>query len=74
MGVHFKQHAVLMGIDIHTDIDKIMQYCQLTTVGSVEPSALGSRARLDKSEADIQNRLMAIYHGATRGHEPEGGN
>ena len=24
-----------MGIDVHTDIDKIMQYCQLTIVGSV---------------------------------------
>ena len=74
MGVHFKQHAVSMGIDVHTDIDKIMQYCLLTTVGSVEPSALGSRARLDKSEAYIQNRLMTIDHGARRRHEPEGGN
>ena len=60
MGAHFKQHAVSMGIDLHTDIDKIMQYCQLTIVGSVEPSAPGRRARLDKLEADIQNRLMTM--------------
>ena len=53
MGAHFKQYAVSMGIDIHTDIHKIMQYCQLTIVGSVEPSAPGSRARLDKRESEL---------------------
>ena len=60
MGTHFKQHAMSMGIDLNTDIDKIMKYCQLTIVGSVEPNSPGSRSRLDRLEADIQNRLMTM--------------
>ena len=41
-----------------------MKYCQLTIVGSMEPEGLGSRTRLDRLEADIQNRLMTmVRHG-----------
>ena len=60
MGTHFKQHAISMGIDLNIYIDKIMKYCQLTIVGSVEPNLSGSRSRLDRLEADIQNRLMTM--------------
>ena len=36
------------------------KYYQLTIVGSVEPGVPGSRVRLDRLEADIQNRLMTM--------------
>ena len=60
MGAHFHNHAREMGVNVNTDIDKIMKFCQLTIVGSVNPDAPGSRTRLDKLEADIQNRLMTM--------------
>ena len=60
MGEHFHNHAVQMGIDLNSQMDEIMKYCQLTIVGSVEPGGPGSRTRLDKLEADIQNRLMSM--------------
>ena len=60
MWAHFKQHAISMGIDLNTDIDKIMKYCQPTIVGGVEPNSPGSRSRLDRLEADIQNRLITM--------------
>ena len=53
-----KQQTVSMGIDSIRDIHKIMMYCQLTIVGSVEPNAPESRARLDKLEANIENRVV----------------
>ena len=60
MGAHFHQHAIEMGVNINTDIYNIMKFCQLTIVGSVNPDAPGSRSRLDRLEADIQNRLMTM--------------
>ena len=60
MGAHFHQHAIEMGVNVNTDIDNIMKFCQLTIVGSVKPDAPGSRSRLDRLEADIQNRLMTM--------------
>ena len=62
MGAHFHQHAIEMGVIVNTDIDNIMKFCQLTVVGSVKPNAPGSRSRLDKLEADIQNRLLTMGH------------
>ena len=60
MGAHFNGHAVQMGIDLNSQMDEIMKYYQLTIVGSVEPGVPGSRVRLDRLEADIQNRLMTM--------------
>ena len=60
MGAHFHKHAWEMGLNVNTDIDKIMKFCQLTIVGTVNPEAPGSRTRLDELEADIQNRLMTM--------------
>ena len=37
-----------------------MKHCQLTIVASVEPGLPGSKERLDRLEADIQNRLMTM--------------
>ena len=39
---------------------KIMKFCQLTKVGSVNPDASGSRTILDQLEADIKKRLMTM--------------
>ena len=50
---HSKQQTVSMSIDLNRDIHKIMMYCQLTIMGSVEPNAPESRARLDRLEANI---------------------
>ena len=41
-------------------MDDIMNFRQLTIVGSVEPDKPASRAKLDKLEANIQNRLMTM--------------
>ena len=60
MGAHFHQHAMERGVNVNTDIDTIMKFCQLTIVGSVKPDAAGSRSRLDRLEADIQNRFMTM--------------
>ena len=49
-----------MGVNVNTDIDNIMKFCQLTIVGSVKPDAPGRRSRLDRLEADIQNRLLTM--------------
>ena len=60
MGAHFNNYAVQMGINLNSQMDEIMKYCQLTIVGSVEPEGLGSRTILDRLKADIQNRLMTM--------------
>ena len=60
MGAHFHNHAMEMGINVNTDIDNIMKFYQLTIVGNVEPDVPGSRKRLDKLEADIQNILLTM--------------
>ena len=41
-------------------MDEIMEFCQLTIVASVEPRLPDCQARLDRLEADIQNRLMTM--------------
>ena len=60
MGLHFYNHAIELGIDVNSKLDDIMEYCQLTVVASVEPGAPGSKGRLDRLEADIQNRFMTM--------------
>ena len=60
MGAHFHAHAVELGLDLNTQLDEIMKHCQLTIVASVEPGLPGSKERLDRLEADIQNRLMTM--------------
>ena len=60
MGAHFHKHAVERGLNPASQLDKIMEFCQLTIVASVEPGLPDSQARLDRLEADIQNRLMTM--------------
>ena len=60
MGAHFHKHAVERGLNPATQLDEIMEFCQLTIVASVEPGLPDSQARLDRLEADIQNRLMTM--------------
>ena len=60
MGIHFYNHAMELGIDVDSRLDDIMEYCQLTVVASVEPGKPGSKGRLDRLEADIQNRFMTM--------------
>ena len=60
MGAHFHAHAVELGLDLNTQLDKIMKHCQLTIVASVDPGLPNSKERLDRLEADIQNRLMTM--------------
>ena len=60
MGNHFYNHAKEMGINLETNLDDIMKHCKLTIVASVEPGAPGCKGRLDRLEADIQNRFMTM--------------
>ena len=60
MGSHFYDHAIEMGINLETNLDEIMKHVNLTIVASVEPGAPGSKGRLDRLEADIQNRFMTM--------------
>ena len=60
MGAHFHKHAVERGLNPASQLDKIMEFCQLTIVASVEPGLPDSQARLNRLEADIQNRLMTM--------------
>ena len=38
------------------------KHCKLTIVASVEPGAPECKGRLDRLEADIQNRFMTMDH------------
>ena len=60
MGSHFYDHAIEMGINLESNLDEIMKHVNLTIVASVEPGAPGSKGRLDRLEADIQNRFMTM--------------
>ena len=60
MGAHFHKHAVERGLNPASQLDEIMEFCQLTIVASVEPGLPDSQARLDRLEAGIQNRLMTM--------------
>ena len=60
MGIHFFNHAMDMGINVDTNLDDIMKHCNLTVVASVDPGTPGSKGRLDRLEADIQNRFMTM--------------
>ena len=60
MGIHFQRHAQELGINLMTEMDKIMQHCELTVIASVEPGVPGSRGRLDRLEASLMNRMMTM--------------
>ena len=62
MGNHFHNYAKELGMNLETNLDNIMKYCKLTIVASVEPGAPGCKVRLDRLEADIQNRFMIMEH------------
>ena len=70
LGHHFHQHALMLGLDLNTDMDTIMQNCSLTIVASVEPDQPWSRSRLDNLEADLQDRVMTFEkHGGMNRRE-----
>ena len=60
MGSHFYNHAKDLGINLETNLDDIMKHCKFTVVAIVEPGAPGCKGRLDRLEADIQNRFMTM--------------
>ena len=49
-----------MGLNLDTQMDQIMQYCNITIIASVDPDQLWSKSRLDALEADLQDRMMTL--------------
>ena len=60
LGEHFNIHAAHMGLDLDTQMDQIMQSCNITIIASVEPDQPWSKSRLDALKADLQDRLMTF--------------
>jgi hypothetical protein len=70
LGEHFNIHAAHMGLNLDTQIDQIMQYCNITIIASVEPDQPWSKSRLDALEADLQDRMMTLEkHGGMNRRE-----
>ena len=70
IGEHFYNHAKELGLDLNTEIDKIMSYCRITIVASVEANRPWSKQKLDKIEADLQDRVMTLErHGGMNRRE-----
>ena len=60
LGEHFHKHAVELGLDLNTGMDNIMKNCSIVIVASVEPNQPWSKTRLDKLEADLDDRVMFL--------------
>ena len=70
IGEHFFNHAKDLGLNPQTQIDEIMEYCSIIIVASVEPDQPWSKDRLDKLEADLQDRVMTMEkHGGMNRRE-----
>ena len=65
LGRHFKNHGA--GLDLKNEKvfeDNIMQYFDLTIIGSVEPGKNYTQKNLDRLEGMLQKKLMCMdYHG-----------
>ena len=60
LGEHFNAHMVENG----WDIDKVVEYLDLTIIGSVEEGRHDSKKHLNNLETNFQNRLMTMQkHG-----------
>ena len=60
LGEHFHQHAEELGLNVNTDMDRIMENCSIVIVASVEPNQPWSKTRLDALEADLEDRVMTL--------------
>ena len=60
LGEHFNNHAKELGINVNTELDKIMEYCKITIVASVECGKPWSKKQLDNLEADLEDRIMTL--------------
>ena len=56
LGEHFNSHMVENG----WDIDKVVEYLDLTIIGSVQEGRHDAKKHLDNLETDFQNRLMTM--------------
>ena len=56
LGQHFNTHMVENGMNI----DEVMEYFDLTIVGSVEEGREDAKKHLDNLETSFQNRLMTM--------------
>ena len=59
-GEHFHKHAVELGLDLNTGMDTIMENCSIVILASVEPNQPWSKTRLDKLEADLEDRVRTL--------------
>ena len=70
LGEHFHQHAEELGLNVNTDMDRIMENCSIVIVASVEPNQPWSKTRLDALEADLEDRVMTLdKHGGMNRRE-----
>ena len=59
-GEHFKKHAIESGLNVEKDMDKIMEWCSILIVASVEPGKPWTNKQLDRIEGDLQDRIMTF--------------
>ena len=70
IGEHFHKHAVDLGLSLNTQMDQIMQHCNITIIANVEPDQPWSKSRLDSLEADLEDRVMTLEkHGGMNRRE-----
>ena len=65
LGRHFRDHGKDLNLKNEQIFEEhIMQYFELTIIGSVEPNKNYSQKNLDRLEGNLQNKLMTMeYHG-----------
>ena len=69
-GEHFHMHAAQMGLNLDTQMDKIMEHCNITIIASVQLDQPWIQTRLDALEADLQDRVMTLEkHGGMNRRE-----
>ena len=56
LGEHFHDHMVQNGLNI----DEVIEYFDLTIIGSVDQGRLDAKKHLDNLETNFQNRLMTM--------------
>ena len=52
--------ATQMALNLDTQMDEIMEHCDITIIASVQPDQPWSQTRLDALEADLQDRVMTL--------------
>ena len=56
LGQHFNNHMIENGMNI----DEVIEYFDLTIIGSVEEGRADAKKHLDNLEINFQNRLMTM--------------